>query len=436
MTPAPPPISDAALSSLVIAKLGVLWRRGPGTPAGPTPDWLVAAAGNLSYEQEMQRYTKHAEDAPQHLPQLQRLFKELDLSVAKYALEHPYKGLPHVTPGDVAKYHLGSVLNGGGTWPAGKNSTANDWLEMADAYHRASLDTSDGGAGIPIIWGTDAVHGHNNVIGATLFPHNIALGASNNVDLIKKIGEATAREVAVTGLDWIFAPTVAVAKDNRWGRTYESYSDDSDIVRRYAEAMVLGLQGAGDVSSDTRLHMIATAKHFIGDGGTFRGVDQGDTRLDLETLMELHGAGYLSAIDAGVQTIMASFNSWNGDKVHGNRRLLTDLLKGELGFDGFVIGDWNGHGQVEGCSDDACAAAINAGVDMIMVPEKWRSFLIAKVAPQLMKYKKAIKKLALVGDPRLSACVKAYERTHDSADLVESVEMIAAGMDFNVSPMY
>ncbi len=283
--------------------------------------------------------------------------------------------IPHVTPGDVVKYHLGSILNGGGTWPAGKNSTANDWLKRADAYHLASLDTSDGGAGIPIIWGTDAVHGHNNVIGATLFPHNIGLGASNNVDLIKTIGQATAREVAVTGLDWIFAPTVAVAKDSRWGRTYESYSDDSDIVRRYSKAMVLGLQGASDVSSDTPLNMIATAKHFIGDGGTFRGVDQGDTRLDLETLMELHGAGYLSAIDAGVQTIMASFNSWNGDKVHGNKRLLTDLLKGELGFDGFVIGDWNGHGQVEGCSDDACAAAINAGVDMIMVPEKWRSFL-------------------------------------------------------------
>ncbi len=283
--------------------------------------------------------------------------------------------IPHVTPRDVAKYHLGSVLNGGGTWPAGKNSSVDDWLELADAYHRASLDTSLGGAGIPIIWGTDAVHGHNNIIGATLFPHNIGLGASNNTELVKKIGEATAREVAVTGLDWIFAPTVAVAKDNRWGRTYESYSDDSAIISRYSEAMVLGLQEAKNAASGGSLKMIATAKHFVGDGGTFRGEDQGDTRLDLDALMELHGAGYLTAIDAGVQTIMASFNSWNGDKVHGNRALLTDLLKGKLGFDGFVIGDWNGHAQVGGCAENSCASAINAGVDMLMVPEKWLSFI-------------------------------------------------------------
>lgn len=283
--------------------------------------------------------------------------------------------IPHVSPEDVARYHLGSVLNGGGTSPTGKKGAAvSDWLNSADGYYRASLNMRFGGAGIPIIWGTDAVHGHNNVVGATLFPHNIGLGATHDIALVEAIGAATAREVAVTGLDWVFAPTVAVAKDDRWGRTYESFSDDPDLVAQYGAAMVTGLQGThGEWSGPGKV--IATAKHFVGDGGTFRGKDQGDTRLDKATLMQLHGAGYPPAIKAGVQTVMATFNSWNGAKVHGNKELLTDVLKGDLGFDGFVIGDWNGHGQVKGCSDQSCPQAINAGIDMMMVPEKWKRFL-------------------------------------------------------------
>ena len=281
-----------------------------------------------------------------------------------------------VSPQDVTKYHLGSVLNGGGSFPnKNKGSSVDDWLQLADSYYYASLDRSGGGAGIPMVWGTDAVHGHNNVIGATLFPHNIGLGVANDPALMKKIGEITAREVAVTGIDWIFAPTVAVVKDYRWGRTYEGYSNESPIVRSYAGEIVLGMQGEpGELRTNSE-KVIGTAKHFIGDGGTYKGVDQGNTVLDLEQLLEEHGQGYYTAIDADVLTVMASFNSWNGLKLHGHKELLTDVLKGRLGFDGFVVSDWNGIGQVEGCNNESCAASINAGVDMVMAPEDWKALL-------------------------------------------------------------
>ena len=273
--------------------------------------------------------------------------------------------IKHVTPDDVRRYGLGSVLNGGGSFPNNdKNSTVADWLALADTYYRASIDTSQGNAGIPIIWGTDAVHGHNNVIGATLFPHNIGLGAANDPNLMERIAAATAQEVKATGIDWNFAPTIAVAKDFRWGRTYESYSSNPRLVASYASPMVRAMQSQG---------IVATAKHFVGDGGTHRGVDQGDTRLGFPQLLNQHGQGYPKAIDAGVLTVMASFNSWNGDKIHGHRQLLTEILKEQMGFEGFVISDWNGIGQVRGCQDDNCAQAVNAGIDMVMVPEKWRT---------------------------------------------------------------
>ena len=272
-----------------------------------------------------------------------------------------------VTPDDIRRYGLGSVLNGGGSFPNGnRHASTAEWLALADSYYVASIDTSLGNAGIPVIWGTDAVHGHNNVIGATLFPHNIGLGAANDPDLIRKIGEITAKEVAATGIDWIFAPTVAVVKDNRWGRTYEGYSSQSDIVASYAREIVQGIQSNGT---------IATAKHFIGDGGTLRGIDQGNTVLPLDALLDQHGQGYKEAIDAGVLTVMASFNSWNGKKIHGQKELLTDVLKTRMGFKGIVISDWNGIGQVQGCSNDSCPQAINAGIDMIMAPEDWKALL-------------------------------------------------------------
>ena len=277
---------------------------------------------------------------------------------------------------DVRQYNLGSVLNGGGSWPNGKQSSISDWVSLADDYYAASIDSSDGGVGIPIIWGTDAVHGHNNVIGATIFPHNIGLGATRDIELIKEIAEITALEVAVTGIDWVFSPVAAVVRNDRWGRSYEGFSEDPQIVSEYMTAMVEGLQGESETSSlFSASKVVATAKHFIGDGGTTDGVDQGDTEVSESELRDIHGQGYIAALRAGVQTIMATYNSWNGDKVHGNDYLLTDVLKEQMGFDGFVIGDWNGHGQVSGCSDDQCAQAINAGVDMIMVPNSWRAFI-------------------------------------------------------------
>ena len=275
-----------------------------------------------------------------------------------------------VTPEEINEFKLGSILNGGGSYPNNdKYSKVSDWLELADTYYEASVKNNQ--IKIPIIWGTDAVHGHNNVIGATLFPHNIGLGAANNPKLIEKIGQATAKEVLATGIDWIFAPTVAVVRNDRWGRTYEGYSETPEIVSTYAKSMINGIQGKND-SMLNEDHLVGTVKHFIGDGGTIDGVDQGNNTLSEEELMRLHSQGYFSALEAGAQTVMASFNSWQGVKVHGSHYLLTKVLKNDMGFDGFVIGDWNGHGQVPGCQNDSCAKAINAGVDMLMAPEDWK----------------------------------------------------------------
>ncbi|MDB3926041.1 glycoside hydrolase family 3 C-terminal domain-containing protein [Porticoccaceae bacterium] len=287
--------------------------------------------------------------------------------------------IAYVTPNQAREWNLGSVLNGGGSWPNGQYSTVADWVALADSFYEASTDTSDGGAGIPLIWGTDAVHGHNNVIGATIFPHNIGLGATNNPQLMREIGEITALEVAATGIDWVFAPTLAVVRNDTWGRTYEGYSEDPEIVRAYAGEIVKGLQGEGD-NLFGPANVIATAKHFVGDGGTENGIDQGNTVVSEDVLRNVHSQGYFSALEAGAQTVMASYNSWNGSKLHGNQYLLTDILKQQMGFDGFVIGDWNGHGQVPGCSDDQCAEAIMAGVDMIMVPIAWQPLIQNTIA--------------------------------------------------------
>jgi len=280
-----------------------------------------------------------------------------------------------VTPGDVRRYRLGSILNGGGSHPGGKRRTAPaEWLALADAFYDASMDASGGHVAIPVIWGTDAIHGHANVTGATVFPHNIALGATRDLDLIRRVGEVTAIEIAVTGLDWDFAPTLAVVRDDRWGRTYEGFSEDPALVRRCADAMVRGLQG--DPLSPAFLdgrHVIATAKHFLGDGGTAGGRDRGDNRSSEEELRDVHGAGYQAALGAGVQTVMASFSSWQGRKMHGFRELLTDVLKQRMGFDGFVVGDWEGHAELPGCSHGDCPQAFNAGVDMFMAPERWKA---------------------------------------------------------------
>lgn len=274
-----------------------------------------------------------------------------------------------VTVEDMRKYGFGSYLNGGGAFPNNdKHASVEDWVAVAESMYQASVDDSLDGISIPTMWGTDAVHGHNNVIGATLFPHNIGLGAMNDPELISRIATVTAKEVRATGIDWIFAPTVAAARDDRWGRTYESYSEDPEIVGKYARAIVSGLQGDirdGNIDDE---HVISTVKHFVGDGGTEGGDDQGDNLADEETLFRIHAQGYVEGLDAGAQSVMASFNSWHGDKIHGNKYLLTNVLKEKMGFDGFVVGDWNGHGQIEGCSNESCPQAINAGLDVYMVP--------------------------------------------------------------------
>ncbi|RDV26794.1 glycoside hydrolase family 3 protein [Alteromonas aestuariivivens] len=289
-----------------------------------------------------------------------------------------------ITVEDMREYGFGSYLNGGGAFPNNdKHATVQDWVDLAEALYQASVDDSVDGSRIPTMWGTDAVHGHNNVIGATLFPHNIGLGAARDPELIKRIAEATAKEVRATGIDWIFAPTVAVARDDRWGRTYESYSEDPAVVGQYARAIVSGLQGDIRSGAIDDGHVISTVKHFLGDGGTEGGDDQGNNIAEEETLFRIHAQGYVEGLNAGAQSVMASFNSWQGNKIHGSKYLLTSVLKDKMGFDGFVVGDWNGHGQIEGCTNDNCPQAINAGLDVYMVPTSaWKPLfhnLVAQV---------------------------------------------------------
>jgi beta-glucosidase len=280
----------------------------------------------------------------------------------------------YITPEDLRRYPLGAVLAGGTSAPdGGSNRTPAAWLALARALRAVSIESRPGHVSIPILFGVDAIHGNNGVSGATIFPHNMGLGAAHDAALIERIGAATAQEMAVVGFDWAFAPALAVAQDLRWGRSYESYSQDPALVRRYAAALVRGLQGEPNgVNGVQRGHVAATAKHFLGDGGTRDGIDQGDTEASEAQLMRLHAQGYVSAIDAGVMSVMASYSSWQGVRLHGNASLLRGVLKGRLGFDGFVVGDWNGHAQVSGCSSTNCAAALIAGIDMYMAPDGWK----------------------------------------------------------------
>lgn len=288
-----------------------------------------------------------------------------------------------ITPDDVRRYYIGSVLNGGGAWPSmNMHSSVDDWLKLSDAYYRASMST-DMKVKVPVIWGTDAVHGHNNVYGATLFPHNIGLGAAHDPQLIERIGHATAEQVRATGITWAFAPTLAVVENPRWGRTYESYSSNPDLVRSYGEAMVRGLQG--QLGSPTSV--LATAKHYLGDGGTWHGKDQGETRTTEANLARTHAAGYYGALRANVQTVMVSYSSFTDTatgkhwgKMHGNAHLVGDVLKRRMGFEGLVVSDWNGVEQVPGCTRWHCPQAINAGIDLVMVPDDWKKFIDSTVA--------------------------------------------------------
>ncbi|MFC0679856.1 exo 1,3/1,4-beta-D-glucan glucohydrolase [Lysobacter korlensis] len=361
-----PQVRRRLLALCLAACLPAVSAQTTGAPASGTPASSVA---NPALWPQMQSPIKR--DA-----RLEARIQELlaQMSVEDKVGQIVQGDLGSLTPEDVRKYRLGSVLAGGNSDPGGRyNATGPEWLALADALYRASMDTGGGRKPIPVLLGIDAVHGHNNVVGATLFPHNIGLGAANDPELVRRIAQATATELRTTGFEWTFAPTVTVPRDDRWGRTYEGYSEDPQLVARYATAIVEGLQGK--VGSKEFLgpgQVVASAKHYIGDGGTFEGKDKGDTRVSETELRDVHGAGHIAALKAGTQTVMASFSSWNGQKMHGNRSLLTDVLKERMGFDGFVVGDWNGHGEVPGCTNESCPAALLAGLDMYMAPDSWK----------------------------------------------------------------
>ncbi|MDN2663141.1 putative glycoside hydrolase [Psychromonas sp. 14N.309.X.WAT.B.A12] len=298
--------------------------------------------------------------------------------------------LREVTVEEAKQYKLGSLLNGGGAWPNDdKYATAADWAEKADEYYDALAEAyEDRPFKIPFMWATDAVHGHNNVYRATVFPHNIGLGAANNPELIYEIGIATAQEIVATGLDWTFAPTVAAPRDYRWGRVYEGYSEDPEIIYQFAGQMVAGLQG-GSEGLKGQTNVISNVKHWVGDGGTFDGEDRGENHYSEEYLRNIHATGYFAGLDAGAQVVMSSFNSWHNQanydqtesgeynyKLHGSKYLLNDILKDKMGFDGIIVTDWNGQQEITGCTASNCPEAVNAGNDVFMVTSRsdWQAF--------------------------------------------------------------
>ena len=282
--------------------------------------------------------------------------------------------------GDIETYFLGSLLSGGGSDPKAGNSL-EAWTDIYDKYQARAVKTR---LGIPILYGIDAVHGHGNVLGATVFPHNIGLGCTRNPRLVERAARVTAEEVRATGIQWTFAPCVTVPRDERWGRTYEGFGEAPELARDLGEAAVRGFQGS-DLSNP--LSILACAKHYVGDGGTTFGtgsfehpvthkrlLDQGDTRVSEKELREIHMQGYVSTVRAGVGSIMPSYSSWNGVKMSAHKKLLTDVLKNELGFDGFLISDYNAIDQITPDYKQAIEISTNAGMDMFMVPTKYREF--------------------------------------------------------------
>lgn len=301
-------------------------------------------------------------------------------------------------PDDVRIYKIGSALNGAGVWPRkNKYSTALEWAQMIEPYWLASQEGFRGRPfNIPFAWATDAVHGHNNLFGATIFPHNIGLGATHDENLIRRIGRVTALEIAASGIDWTFAPTVTVPCDARWGRFYEGYSDDPELIMRFAAQMVFGLEGDEQDARDGN-NVIATVKHWIGEGGTKWGIDRGVNVCPEERLRHVHAAGYLAALNAGAQVVMLSFSSWKSEqnydfdphtrapyngKLHGSRYLITDVLKQQMQFDGIVITDWDGHSEVSKCTLQDARYCFNAGADVLMVEARqdWLAVIQATLA--------------------------------------------------------
>jgi beta-glucosidase len=294
--------------------------------------------------------------------------KQVDALLARMTLDEKIGQMVQVDSSalkdkaDVRKYFLGSVLSGGTSDPADGNSIQS-WVKLVTEFQNQALQTR---LKIPLIYGIDAVHGHNNVDGAVIFPHHIGMGATHDPRLVERAERVTAEETAGTGIRWAFAPCVAVPQDERWGRTYEGYGDNTALVSRLGAAAVIGFQGK-KLSADPT-SVLACAKHFIGDGGTQGGVDQGNTVCDEATLRKLFLPPYRDAIKAGVGSIMVSYSSWNGAKMHGNKYLLTDVLKGELGFQGFLVSDWAAIDQLSPDFKSDIEKSINAGLDMIMIP--------------------------------------------------------------------
>jgi beta-glucosidase len=306
-------------------------------------------------------------------PEAKRVLAQMTLDEKVGQMTQPDQG-QIADPSDIETYFLGSVLSGGDSDPKAGN-TLQAWTDLYDSLQKHTEKTR---LKIPLLYGVDALHGHNNVLGAVIFPHNIGLGCTRNAALVERIGRITAEEVRATGVQWTFAPCVTVPQDIRWGRTYEGFSENPAIVAPLGEAAVRGLQG--DLANP--LSLLACAKHYIGDGGTTfgtarggRGLDQGDTRVDEATLRRIHLPGYIAAVKAGVGTIMPSYSSWNGVKSSASKRLLTEILKQELGFEGFLISDYSALDQIDPNYKKAVGISINAGMDMVMVPGRYKEYI-------------------------------------------------------------
>ncbi len=346
----------------------------PGRQADPRryPAALPSGASEAIYKDSSQTVEARVEDL------LSRMTLDEKIGQMTQAENNSIK------PEDVSKYYIGSVLTGGDG--VSQDNTLADWTQVVKGYQDAALQTR---LAIPLIYGVDSVHGFAHVNGATVYPHNIGLGATRDAELVRKIGQATAEEMLAAGIPWNFAPTVAVPQDIRWGRTYEGFSEDTGLVAELAAAYVEGFQSIPDgmkVPPGQTLFAGATAKHFLGDGGTTFGtstqniikpylLDQGDMQYDEATVRALFLPPYQEAVRDGAMSVMISFSSWNGTKMHANKHMITDVLKGEMGFAGFVVSDWGGIDQINANYDEAVVTAINAGVDMNMVPYDYVRFI-------------------------------------------------------------
>jgi beta-glucosidase len=345
---------------------------------------LVAAGCMLLVSLSLACTSPAAKPLSSYDPQAKELLSRMTLDEKIGQMTQPEQGPVLSHPGDMQKYFIGSVLSGGDSDPKEGNSL-QAWTDLYDTVQSEAMKTR---LAIPILYGIDAVHGHSNVLGAVIFPHNIALGCTRDPALVRKIGRITAEEVRATGIQWTFAPCVTVPQDIRWGRTYEGFSEDPALVARLGEAAVRGLQQS-DLGNP--LSILACAKHYIGDGGTSASTEPppgmppgvkagiwlnaGDTKVDEATLRRIHLPGYIAAIRAGVGSIMPSYNSWNGVRCSASKRLLTEILKQELGFEGFLISDYNAIGQIKpGDYKTSVEISINAGMDMAMEPANYRNF--------------------------------------------------------------